>query len=265
MTRKAFALTAFTMLAGLAFNAYGAPINHGDFDDIPPGVILYTDVTESSATHPLPPARFGAPSVINNFLDFDPKEFVATAASGAIDLMDVQLNFGIDVPSSGSDVAGGMTSLLLRERGDFSLFGSGTSSTQAAAALSVHVNVFEVDGIAVVPFTVAASVQTNRDLPSSPGLLQPFSMGLLLDFGPALLNNVADFQFGVTGAEVVINNQLLAISEPGSVSFISKKDFSIDATDMINDNFMSAVPIPPSVWLFVSGLLGLAGISRSNK
>ena len=73
-----------------------AAIMYGDFDDIPPGVVMYTDVTESSATDPISLPLFGAPTIVANDLDFDPMSFGATAPIGpsTADLTDGQLNFG---------------------------------------------------------------------------------------------------------------------------------------------------------------------------
>lgn len=36
-------------------------------------------------------------------------------------------------------------------------------------------------------------------------------------------------------------------------------------TDVVRLHFVSSVPVPPAVWLFGSGLLGLIGISRRRK
>ena len=47
-----------------------APINYGDFSDIPPGAVMYTDVTETANTPGDSEPLFGAPVVSGNALRF---------------------------------------------------------------------------------------------------------------------------------------------------------------------------------------------------
>ena len=57
------ATSAFSILTLWAAAAAAAPINYGDFGPDPPGVTMYNQVTESSATDPIPPGRYGEPTI----------------------------------------------------------------------------------------------------------------------------------------------------------------------------------------------------------
>ena len=207
-----------------ATSSPAAPINYGDFGPDPPGVTMYLQVTESSATDPIPPGRFGPPDLNGNVLDFDPSEFVAVASGGDLDITDVQLNFTLmTVPQSG------ITSMVISETGDFTLIGGGTALTQVAAGLSVQVDILAVDGISlVIPLSVFVSTSFAADLASDgPVQVAPWGNSLLVDFEAALNNAGISFDLGVSKAEVVIDDQLIAISEAASIAFIAKKDFRI--------------------------------------
>lgn len=207
---------ALTVLAATAADA--APINYGDFVATS---VMYLDVTESSATDDTP--MFGPPTVTADTLDFDPFGFAATANNGDIDLTDGQLNYTLmALPGAG------VRSMLLRESGDYSLMGNGTDATLISAGVSARVDILEVDGVALdEPIGVFVSTQFSADLVANPGMVQPWKLSLLVDFASALFARDIRFDLGVTKAEVVIDNQLLAISEPGTAAFIAKKDFKL--------------------------------------
>jgi hypothetical protein len=237
------------MLFGLMFclaatAAQAASINYGDFGpDFPPGATKYINVTESSGTDAVP--LFHPPSLSGDVLDFDPKGFVASATAGSGDNTDGQLNFDFSVlPGAG------MTSLLVGESGDFSLFGAGTAATSVAAGLSISIEILEVDGIVLsTPISTFASSSTTRDLVTDgPVLLASWSNSLLIDLGSVLTANNIDFQLGVTKAKVVIDDLLIALSESQSSALIAKKDFTI--TPSIQGN---PIPEPASLALFAIG------------
>lgn len=234
-------------LAVLVFFALGAStpaiagtIHYGDFGpDHPPGITIYQDVRESSGTDPVPPGLYGAPSISGDVLDFDPEGFVASATSGTSDITDGQLNLDIAMLESNGIVAGGLTSLLVSESGDYSLFGTGAATTSVAAGVSLTIDILEVDGAPIDPINTFASNSIVRDLTSDgPVVLAPWDNGLLLEFGPILTANGIDFQFGVTKAKLAIDDQLIAISEAGSVAFIAKKDFVLEPGVVPNPKFM---------------------------
>lgn len=228
---------------------------YGNASDIPPGVVLYTNVTESSTTELVPPARFGAPTVSVNTLDFDPVSFGANATSGAADITDGQLNFGIKtLPGTG------LTSLLFTEGGDYSLVGAGTAATQVIAGVSARVTIQAVDGIMLAtPIVVFGSSSVDYDLAANAGVLQGWNNGLLVEFGPALVLAGIDFESGVTMAEVAVDDQLIAISQPTSIAFIAKKDFVVTPGGDLETN---EIPEPTSALI---GVLALAGFATCRR
>ena len=252
-TATLFSVAAFCAL--LVSPVQAASINYGDFEDfVGGGVIEYQDVTESSATDPVP--LFGVPDVTVNDLDFDPAAFGSSSGGSSVDITDGQLNFNFELLAGA-----GLTSLIIDEGGDFTLFGGGSAVTSVAYGLFAEVTVTEVDGVAVTPFTVTGTVDGTEDLVSSPGLNQPWSLGLFLDLGAALVaNGHAGFSEGVTAGEFVLDDTLVSTSEAGTLAFIAKKDLQITpGGDLVPDN---NIPEPTALAL---ALLGAAGLmARRN-
>jgi len=244
------------LVPGFATPGLAASIPYGDFGPgFPPGIVRYQDVREDSGTDPVPPGRFGAPSLSGDALDFDPSAFVASATGGASDLTDGQLNFELDVLASGGAVAGGVTSLLFSEAGDFTLLGGGTALTQIAAGIAVRIDILEVDGTPIAPIEVLQSLSIGRDLVSDgPAVVVPWSRGLLVELGPVLASHAIDYELGVTRAEIALDDQLVAISEPGSVAFVAKKQLAIRPGVVPNPGF--AVPEPEPALLLLAALAG---------
>lgn len=202
------AAACFAALA-LSASANAASINYGNFGPNGAGV-TFLGVTESSGTDPVP--LFGAPTLTLAGLDFDPTSFVAAASGGSADTTDGQLNFTVKNPA-------GLSSISLAESGDYSLVGTGTAATKDFAGAIMQISVTEVNGVPVVPFNlppVNASVGFN--LLANPGVVQPWSLGVTATIPTATK---------ITGIKVTIDNQLIALSETGSVAFIAKKDFTI--------------------------------------
>lgn len=240
-------LLAAVVVGSLGAAATAAPVNYGDFSDVPPGSVMYLDVTESSGTNAA--SLYGSPSAFGNILDFDPSTFTASAADGNSELTDGQLNFVImAIPGNA------INKISVVEGGDYSMFGTGSVATQVAAALSISIDILEVDGVAVGPPNEGGlSVNYFDSFTGFPQLLDTWSLSEELDLDAVLTANNISFNFGVTKAELVINNQLIAISEDLSTAFIAKKDFRIDAET-------SVVPEPTSL-----ALIGLGGLALMRR
>jgi len=225
-------------LDGLVSTCPAATIVYADLGPVPPG-ISFTDIMESSITDPVP--LYGQPDAFSIGLDFDPTSFAASANGGTSDITDGQLNFTV--------MGIGINSISMFESGDYTLAGVGTAATQAIAGAIMQATVTQINGINVAPINlipVNGSVAFN--LVANPGVVQPWSLGLMIDVAGQLGANQH-----ATKVEVVIDNQLLAFSETGSVAFIAKKDFRVD---------VEVIPEPASRLLLLCGYLAWGSMAR---
>ena len=232
----AFGFTAVALLTPIAS---GATISYGDFGPVPPGV-SFLDVEESSGTDPVP--LYGSPTPFATGLDFNPANFTASSSGGGADLTDGQLNFTVMSNQA-------ISNLNLFERGDFTLAGAGTAVTEVEAGAIILATVTAINGVNVAPINlVPVNASVGFNLAANPGLVQPWSLGLGL--------NVAAQVPGATKIDVVVNNAMVAVSEPSSVAFIAKKDFTIR---------VEVVPEPTTTLLLaiVSVLMGAAVRKRT--
>jgi hypothetical protein len=225
-------------------------ISYGDFGPVPPGV-MFVDVIESSGTDPVP--LFGIPDPFSVGLDFDPTSFVATANGGAADVTDGQLNFLVMGSVNLPDFVG-ISTISLFEAGDYTLAGTGTASTQAIAGANILATVTQINGVNVAPINlVPASGSVTFDLAANPGIVQPWSLDLMIDVAAQLGPNQK-----ATKVEIAIDNQLLALSETGSLSFIAKKDFRIT----VEPEGEIPIPEPNSLMLVLSSCVFWAATRR---
>jgi len=240
-------LWALVLLVAVAaaHPAFAASISYGNFGPVPPGV-TFQDVRESSGTDPVP--LYGPPAPISVGLDFDPANFVATASGHAQDITDGQLNLTL---TSGPGVS--ISSLNLFESGDFTLAGSGTSATQVLAGAILRVTVTQINGVDVTPIILSpTNVSVSFNLAANPGVVQPWSLGTGLNIAGQLGPDQR-----ATQLEVVIDNQLLAFSECGSLAFIAKKDFGIQVG--------TVVPEASTVLLLLGALVVLPSAARRAR
>lgn len=244
-------LRLLSAVGALAFglSAAAAPINYGDFSDIPPGSVMYLDVEENSFSDTVP--LYGAPTVTGDLLDFDPNGFGVSSSGGASGLSDGQVNFTImSTPGTG------ITGFSIVESGDYSFSGvTPTPGTFVSASAGATISILEVDGVALVtPIATFASDVFVTDYPTTGGA--PVT-GLL----PWSLVTFADLSFYLpqgalaTKVEVSINNQLSTATTPGNQAAIAKKDFKI----------IPVVVVPEPGSLAVIGLTGLMLVRRRRS
>jgi hypothetical protein len=239
---------ALVLVWGASSFCCAATINYGSVG--PVGGVMFNDVRESSGTDDVP--LFGPPEVFPIGMDFDPTSFVATASGGDEDITDGQLNFTVMGSGSGvNTIAIGAINFF--EAGDYTLAGVGTNVTQVLAGLSARATVTQIDGVNVAPIDLTQSnASVGFNLAANPGVVQPWSLGLSYDVGAQLAARRVPFLVGATKVEVVIDNQLVAISQPDSLAFIAKKEFRVD----IDRDFIPE----PSTFLLLGIALGGCGL-----
>jgi hypothetical protein len=257
------ARTAF--IVGLAWAAscvwfgntsFGNPINHGTFVG---SSVTYVDVTEASATDPVP--LFGEPSVFGNSLDFNPILFNALSQFGsAPDLTDGQLKFMV-VAHAGKTIK----NFSLNESGVTTVVGAGTDMTKTDVSAAGALNILEVDGVGTfvppVPINLIFSHRPDGTwelVTDGEALTLPWSGSQFIDLEQVLITNNIPFTSGVTKISVDLDNALLARSEAGTIAFIDKKDFG-GLSITVN------IPEPASALLAILGLAGLVLLRRSGR
>ena len=240
MIYRTLAAGAFLVL-GLSTAVQAASINYGNFNSNPPGV-MFLNVTESSGTDAVP--LFGPPTVVGQDLAFSPTPaFEASSAGGGVDVTDGQLNYTI--------MSDDVTLVNALEGGIFSLTGVGTPATNVLAALSLRATVTQINGVDVTPITLTPStVATQYNLIANPGANQPWALATSVDVATQLANLGFGAGQNATKVDVVIDNQLVAISELGSQAEIVKTRFGI--------------PEPTTLVLGAFGLCGMLAAARKR-
>jgi hypothetical protein len=219
-----------------------ASIDYGNF--FGPNV-EYEQVTESSATNPLP--LYGPPTVIANSITFSPPDFSAMSTNGgAPDITDGHLN--TTIVGLGSTT---LDQLDFSDAGDYTLEGSGTSATSTSVAAPVILRVTALNGVAVNPIEFTANLTFTPTggtftLPGSAGTGVLWNGTLDFNLDSALAG--AGYSGQATSVIVDLDNTLTAFSQTGTVAFIEKKAF----------DGVTITPVPEPTCL---GLLTLGGCS----
>jgi hypothetical protein len=193
-----------------------ATINYGDKVGAD---IIYRQVTEDSVTDPVP--LYGNPTVSGNALLFTPVNFGAFASNGSLDLTDSTLTTSIEAKQGRQ-----IHQIAFAEAGDYTLVGTGTAATSAIVRAPYYVRVIEVDGAPIAPLLYTGSLNftpSNGDyyLPGDAASGVTFTGSTLIDIDAIL--NAANIQGDATKVLFTLNNQLIATSEQGTISFIKKK------------------------------------------
>lgn len=208
------------------------PGNEETFGDFPATTVLYSNVYEHTDS-----GTYGAPSTIDDKLDFNPEGLKSEASGGASHQNDARVSFYI-VANEGKYIKG----LDFAESGDFSfsgLFPTGIWQTYAGIGANFSIDIYEVDGQpAVIPNvqipldTITPDANGWFDMYShGPSSAKPWTGSVYIDFNQILIDQGYSFTDGVTHAYVALNNVLTTsskIDELGnySTSTIQKKDAS---------------------------------------
>jgi hypothetical protein len=248
ITASLRAAVALAIVGGLASSGRGASISYPDLGPVGPGY-SFTGITESSGTDAVP--LYGAPTAFVIGLNFAPANFDA-ASAGGVDLTDGQLNYTV-VAGPG---APGIPQVSFSEGGTFSLGGTGTAATSVSAGAVIHVSVTEINGVSIAPIILASSSSTVAyDLAANPGAAQPWSLSATVNIAAQL----SGLGYGpgqvATRVDVVVDNSLLAVSEPLGTASISKADFGVTLT----------IPEPGALSLVGVALAGFGRVRRSSR
>lgn len=235
----------------LAVAANQSPAASESYGDLPGAHVVFQSVTETTMTEPSP--VYGPPVVALDSIDFSPVAFGAVAQTGTSDTTSATLTTTLQAMPGRF-----ITKLEATESGDYSLTGFGGAGTQATVTASYIVKILEVDGNAVTPLVINKSFvfspsDGDYDLISQgPG---PFVSGLwnggaVVDLLAELSSALVSYNFGVTKAEVTLDNTLKTASEANSLSMIAKKDADLFVT--------TTVPEPSEIAMVGMALASLA-------
>jgi hypothetical protein len=242
------------LVLGASSLCNAATISYGNFG--PVDGVMFNDVEESSGTDPVP--LYGPPDVFPIGMDFDPTSFVASASGGDEDITDGQLNFTVMGSGSGTNSVA-IGEIRFFEAGDYTLTGVGTNLTQVMAGLSARATVTQIDGVNVAPIDLTQSnASVGFNLAANAGIVRPWSLGLSIDVGAQLRALGRQFVVGATKVEVVVDNQLVALSQTDSLAFIAKKEFRVN----IDRDF---IPEPSTFALLGIALCGCGLFSRQGR
>jgi hypothetical protein len=231
-----------------------APINYGDQ---PGDTVTFLQVTESSFTDSLP--LYGTPTVIGDTLLFALPGFGSYSSGGTSDLTDGTLDTTI-VADSGSYIG----YIRFREYGDVSLSGTGTSSTYAAVANSIFLQILEIDETPIIPITTSvntAFTPSDGDWNLADDGVQSGALWqgeLYVDITGLLTSS------GKTGhatkVKLIMDNVLNTGSEAGTSAYIRKK-----ATDGIQITPLEEIPEPATFLILGVGGGFLTLIRKRRK
>lgn len=219
--RAAFGLFAVILMAAPSTQA-SYFTNYGNFTGT---TVNFLGVSESSVSESIP--LYHNPNVAGNTLDFNPQNFGAFASgSGGIDLTDGQLSLTM-MAHAGSAIP----TIKFWEVGDYSLLGAGTAGTLVDVTANFYINITKVDGAPITPvnlggtmtFTPVAS--GTLTLPANPGFGQLWGGVINFDINNALTLANVPYLYGATEVQFTLDNELIAISELGTIARIQKKDF----------------------------------------
>ncbi len=196
---------------------------------------------------------FGSASVVGNSLIFTPASFSASSSNGAgaVQTTDT-LNIDVQAITAGFN----LTSFSLAELGDYNVSGA-TNNGNVATGVNASAR------LQVTSLTTNCSGGLFGGFPCLDSAIA--NTGPLADTGGASVNwslsTSVDLAAtagwgGDTHVTAQLQNNLTATTlSAGENAFIQKKAGGIVLT-------VNPVPVPAAVWLFGTGLLGLAGVAR---
>jgi hypothetical protein len=243
-----FAVVGVVAVAGSVASA--APISYGNLTGT---TVSYLGITEDQSTEnpALQIPLFGAPTISGNSMRFSPTSFGANSVNGVPDITDGTLTTTIQ-----STAGNFIPTIQFSESGDYTLLGSGTANTRVWVGLAYFVDVLEVNGAPVTVPTLSGSgvfapLSGDYNLVNpGPTFLGLWTGGANIDVSAHLAANNISGQ--ATRVRVTVDNQLVAVSEAGTVAFIKKKE--------IGGVAITVIPSPASL-----ALVGLGGLVAARR
>jgi len=214
------------------------------FTAVPNAAIVTLNGADVSFTYD-DSSYFGIANVVGNSIFFQPTNFIAESlnGAGAVSLRDT-LTIDVHATTAGYN----MSSFLLAEQGDYQLTGA-SSSISASGRLGVT-SMTSNCGL-FLPCN-DASIFNVTDL-NTIGALTEWNGSTSVDLADTIGWGSDSF------VQLSLQNNLLATTtEFGDDAMIQKKFGAVGIT-------VNPVPVPAALWLFGSGLIGLAAFVRRKK
>lgn len=214
--------------------------------------VAYVNISEDKGL-------FGAPLVTGNSLVFTPSAFEVQAEDGAVELLDGTVEFTVYAEGQFP-----LSTITIQESGAYNFVGRGaTEDTFASVSLLGSVVFLEAGGrslsqgtqpaVFTIPFLVTDATEDDNG-----PLINAWRGSATIDL-QALAEDAgfdADTASRINGAAFVINNQLVASSEDGTIAFVDKKT--------LGAMVVTVVPEPATAGIAAAGLLGLS-LRRRNR
>lgn len=166
---------------------------------------------------------------------------------------------------------------------------SSISGVASAATAWDHTNVYDAGGIKLGGFFWSSTDSVSWTFDLTPGFdpaTEEVTSGeiwldlrddkdygwkkkYLVEFAQLEVGDVVSDIFDVdTGTTIYTLTSFTSLNFDGTLDVTltaTKGDFYFDQATLVVHDQLSAVPVPAAVWLFGSGLLGLAGFARAGK
>lgn len=169
---------------------------------------------------------FGNPDVSVATLRFQPSEFITFGDNGDSGTRNSTLSFEILAAAPYT-----IESVHFSEYGNMTLLGSGTDATSVGFTGSGQVMIQEVDGLPIAPFAVPFSFNDTLapwQLGSDGQFIErQWTSGLSVELHNQLASRDIPFMSGITKVGILLDNQITAHSEAGTIAATSVSDVLI--------------------------------------
>src|SRR5580704_12513718 len=151
---RAVKVSASLVMVGMFAKTASASIDYGNFFGTN---FEYQQVTEGSVTST--PPLYGAPTLTDNSLVFNPTDFGASASNGGVQITDGTLTTTI-VALGGATI----DQINVAEAGDYTLAGGPAAvTTSVSVAAPVFLQIIQINGVGVSPIDVNTNVVFTPD------------------------------------------------------------------------------------------------------